>query len=197
MILRRPRPPLPESLRRLLLFVPFLMLAGMPSAAYAHKLKVFAIVEDQQVHGYAFFIGGGRAAHANWQASAGGNPLVAGHTDDQGRFAFAAPVPVADTVVTVNTGEGHMASSGLPASRFLGIADPAAADDPSAGPASGSPGRNEAALIEAAVQRQVAPLMERIEQMDSRLSLTDIVSGMCLILGLGGIALWVTGRRRA
>ena len=121
MIPRRPRPPLPASLRRLLLFVPFLMLAGMPSAAYAHKLKVFATVEDQQVHGYAFFIGGGRAAHANWQASAGGNPLVAGHTDDQGRFAFAAPVPVLSVA-----GPGVCAPVGFGSAAPVPVAGPAA-----------------------------------------------------------------------
>jgi nickel transport protein len=55
----------------------------------------------------------------------------------------------------------------------------------------------DAALIAAAVQRQIAPLMARIEQMDSRLRLTDVVSGICLILGLGGIALRARGRRRA
>jgi len=183
-------------LRRSLAFA-FLMLAGMPSAAYAHKLKVFAIVADQEVQGYAFFIGGGRAAHANWSASAGGNPLVSGHTDDQGRFAFATPASVADTVVTVNTGEGHVASSSLPASQFLGMADPSPADDAPGVPASGNRAQNQSALVEAAVQRQVAPLMERIEEMDSRLSFTDIVSGTCLILGLGGMALWAMGRRRA
>jgi nickel transport protein len=183
-----------------LLVVPLLALAGMPSPALAHKLKVFATVENDQVHGYAFFIGGGRAANANWQASVDGTGVASGQTDTEGGFAFPAPAQAADTTVTVDTGEGHVAFANLPASRFGGLPGEAVAVEAAAVPSPNSdkPGATvEAGLIEAAVQRQIAPLMERIEQMDSRLRLTDIVSGICLILGLGGIALWAVGRRRA
>ena len=51
-----------------------------------------------------------------------------------------------------------------------------------------------AALIEAAVQHQVAPLLERIEAMDDRLRLTDVMSGIFLIVGLAGIGLWARSR---
>jgi nickel transport protein len=51
-------------------------------------------------------------------------------------------------------------------------------------------------LVEAAVQRQVAPLLERIEMMDDRLRFTDVMSGIFLIIGLAGIGLWARGRRR-
>ena len=52
-----------------------------------------------------------------------------------------------------------------------------------------------AALVESAVQRQVEPLLERIEQMDNRLRFTDIMSGIFLIIGLAGIGLWARGRK--
>lgn len=52
-----------------------------------------------------------------------------------------------------------------------------------------------AALVEAAVERQVGPLLERIEVMDARMRFTDIVAGLCLIFGLAGIGLWARGRR--
>ncbi|MFT3689416.1 cobalamin biosynthesis protein CbiL [Paenirhodobacter sp.] len=52
-----------------------------------------------------------------------------------------------------------------------------------------------APLVEAAVQRQVAPLLERIEQMDARMRVTDVVSGLFLIIGLAGAALYLRGRR--
>jgi nickel transport protein len=50
--------------------------------------------------------------------------------------------------------------------------------------------------MELAVERAVAPLMAQIEEMDARMRLTDILSGLFLIAGLAGMALWATGRRK-
>ncbi|SNS90528.1 nickel transport protein [[Luteovulum] sphaeroides subsp. megalophilum] len=52
------------------------------------------------------------------------------------------------------------------------------------------------AIVSQAVEAEVAPLLERIEQMDARMRVTDIVSGLFLIFGGAGIALWARGRRR-
>ncbi|TCK31432.1 nickel transport protein [Ancylobacter aquaticus] len=180
-------------------FLTALLLAlAFAGPANAHKLKVFATVEERAVKGYAFFIGGGRAAQAPWIAKdAAGARLAEGATDGEGRFAFPAPQPPADATVTVDTREGHVASVTLPASRFGGAvvagAPPLASESP--GPAVDGAEARLAGLVEAAVQRQVAPLMERIEELDSRLRYADILSGVFLILGLAGIGLWARGRR--
>ena len=187
-------------IRRLRPAVLLLALTGagaLPSTAYAHKLKVFAAVEEGQVRGYAFFIGGGRAQGAQWQAVAEGTTLASGDTDADGGFSFPAPAPPVTTVVTVDTKEGHIASAELSAARFGGAPSPTAGSAAPPAARAGAAGQTEAQLVEQSVQRQIAPLLERIEQMDSRLRLTDIVSGVCLILGLGGVALWARGRRRA
>lgn len=179
------------------LLLPLLLALAFAGPAQAHKLKVFATVEGGEVTGYAFFIGGGRAAGAVWTAKdPAGATLASGTTDGEGRFAFPVPQPPVYATVTVDTREGHIAAATLPASRFGG----AAAVSPP--PADGAPPAVEAqgdarlaALVEAAVQRQVTPLMERIEQMDDRLRLADVMSGIFLILGLAGMALWAKGRR--
>src|SRR5690606_18357004 len=50
----------------------FLILSvAAASPAAAHKLKVFATVDGDAVTGYAFFVGGGRAAWAPWTARQG------------------------------------------------------------------------------------------------------------------------------
>lgn len=179
------------------LLLPLLLAMAFAGPAQAHKLKVFATVEDAEVTGYAFFIGGGRAAGAVWTAKdPAGTMLASGTTDGEGRFAFPAPQPPVDATVTVDTREGHIAAATLPASRFGGAAAvaPHAVDRPA--PAVEAEGEARlAALVEAAVQRQVTPLMERIEQMDDRLRIADVMSGIFLILGLAGIALWAKGRR--
>lgn len=179
----------------------FMLLLAFPAAA--HSLRVFARVEGGQVTGHAFFIGGGRPKGAQWSARMGEATLGEGRTDAGGAFAFAVPVPVtAGITVTVDTGEGHVASAHLAPERFGagraslaagGIA--AAPSAPPPVPAGALPVTAEAA-IEKAVARQVAPLLERIEAMDARLRITDLVSGLFLIFGLAGMALWAMGRRR-
>lgn len=195
---------------RALILLLALFAAITPAAA--HKLKVFATVEGDAVKGYAFFVGGGRAQQVSWVAKgADGRAVATGATDDEGRFSFAVPPPpVPDITITVDTHEGHIASATLPATRFEGAAPlappaPAAAgaqesNAPSASaspaPAPGLTSQQTAALVDAAVQRQIEPLMEQIEAMDSRLRFTDVISGLFLILGLAGMGLWASGRRK-
>lgn len=179
-----------------------LTLAG---PAHAHKLKVFATVEAGAIRGYAFFIGGGRAQNTPWVAQdAAGARIAAGTTDDDGRFAFALPArPQGDVTVAVDTHEGHIASATVAATRFGPPAPATPATRPAVPPPNADvtadvPASMDArlpALVEAAVQRQVEPLMEQIEQMDSRLRFTDVLSGLFLIIGLAGMALWARGRR--
>jgi len=186
---------------RLLLAIVLGLLSIQP--ALAHKLKVFATVEGEAVTGYAFFIGGGRAQGAKWRAVEGDDmPLGEGRTDAEGRFSLVPPQPVtAEIRITVDTEEGHIASATLPVTRFGGtVAETpdaaittaaAAAEDTAPAPTS----EETARLVEAAVQRQVEPLLERIEAMDSRLRYTDMLSGLFLIAGLAGMALWALGRK--
>lgn len=178
----------------LLRLVLVLMALAMAGPAAAHNLRVFIRADAGGVSGYGFFIGGGRPAGAEWTAVMGGTTIAAGMTGPGGEFAFPLPQPVqGDITVTVNTGEGHVATAALPAARIGGaIAAPA---PPSNRPAMVPPPDETARLVEAAVAVQIAPLMERIEQMDARMRLTDILSGIFLILGLAGGALWARGRR--
>jgi nickel transport protein len=140
-----------------------------------------------------------------------GQTLAEGHTDASGRFAFARPAVLTGGItVTLDTGEGHMAQAELNAER-LGAERLGAAPPPPLSPSppvAAAPGatailpltaaQQEALVTEAvsdAVARQVAPLLERIEQMDARMKFTDLLSGLFLILGLAGMALWARGRK--
>lgn len=173
-----------------------ILLAVMAGPAAAHRLKVFATVEGHDITGYAFFVGGGRARDSAWAAKdAAGTLLANGKTGSDGTYRFTAPRPVtADITVTVNTGEGHVATATVKATRLGGAATAQASPAPAAtGETTPPPSATDE--IEAAVQRQIEPLLERIEAMDSRLRLTDIMSGLFLIIGLAGIGLWYRGRK--
>ncbi|RWR51343.1 cobalamin biosynthesis protein CbiL [Sinirhodobacter ferrireducens] len=185
------------------------LLIALASPAAAHKLKVFATVAGAEVTGYAFFVGGGRAQGTGWIArDAAGTTVAAGKTDAEGRYRFTPPAGAGDLTVTVNTEEGHIAQAVLPAARLDGTPAASGSAGPAAGASLAAAGvvtaapaaapRDDvalAALVEAAVQRQVEPLQEQIETMDARLRLTDVMSGIFLIIGLAGIGLFLRGRR--
>ncbi|HEY0213308.1 MAG TPA: cobalamin biosynthesis protein CbiL [Paenirhodobacter sp.] len=180
-----------------------LMLA---SPALAHKLRLFATVEGDAVTGYAFFVGGGRAQGADWWATdAEGARIAQGQTDAQGRYRFIPPPPITDDLtVHIDTHEGHMVQARIAPERF--DAGPTQVPAPPVG-ASLAPGGAVTAVphadpdalaivVRQAVQHEVEPLLERIEQMDARMRLTDIMSGLFLIIGLAGAALYIHGRKR-
>lgn len=171
--------------------------------ATAHSLRLFARVDAGQISGYAFFIGGGRPSDVNWAAKMNGETVAAGKTDTDGKYHFAVPSPVTgDVVITVDTGEGHIATTRLTPERFerplstagqqFAAATASNGTQPDAAPYANVTER----LVEEAVERQVGPLLERIEAMDTRMRLTDVVSGIFLIIGLAGIGLWVRSRGR-
>lgn len=164
-------------MRRLWFVVALMALA---SPASAHALRVFAKEIAGEVTGYGFFIGGGRPKGVDWQAEAAGKTVAKGVTDDQGAFRFAAPL--GDVTITLNTGEGHIASTTLGANGSIAAPTAAPAKNP------------DIAAIEAAVARQILPLQEQITELQNRLRTADIMSGVFLIIGLAGIALWA--RRR-
>lgn len=184
----------------------------LATPAVAHSLRVFVTAEGQVVRGYGFFVGGGRPDGAQWRAEAGGMTLATGMTDGNGAFGFVLPGPVAgDIIVTIDPGDGHAARATLAADRVGGtVSRPAPTDGGEAAASFAAlPARildadaiadavaeTVAATVDAAVARQVEPLLIRIEEMDARMRLTDLVSGGMAIFGLAGIALWVRGRGR-
>ncbi|SOC10840.1 cobalamin biosynthesis protein CbiL [Rhodobacter maris] len=167
--------------------------AAMP--ANAHGMKVFARVIGDQVSGYGFFIGGGRPEGVDWMAEMAGAPVASGKTDTGGGFAFPVPGPITGPVtVTINTGDGHIAHTALSPERFGAAPGAPALPEPASPRVPGAPPLDQ--IVATAVAREVAPLTERIEQMDDRMRLTDLMSGIFLIIGLAGIGLWVRGLRR-
>lgn len=181
----------------------FSLLLAAPASA--HSLKVFAKVDGRQVSGYAFFIGGGRPMGVSWVAKMGDKALATGKTGNDGEYGFSVPDPVTDAIsITVDTGEGHIATTQLKPDRFSLVATAAPTGSAPVAASSGvqeartpaSSPDGTARLVEEAVERQVGPLLERIEAMDARIRFTDIMSGIFLIVGLAGMALWARGQKR-
>ena len=247
---------------RLVISLLFILLAN---TAQAHSLRLFAKVDDSQVTGYAFFIGGGRPADVKWVAKMNDKEIASGKTNAKGGYNFKVPESVVgDIVITVDTEEGHIATTRLALDRFGPISSqtparvqkekkppitvtklpperfnkagptisgqapvslqgggspsttttkpvpehpgrtgPTNSQTPTRAPGEEMPSSpvvpsSEATsrMVEDAVQRQVGPLLERIEVMDARMRFTDVMSGVFLIIGLAGIGLWARSRKR-
>ncbi|XHM74586.1 cobalamin biosynthesis protein CbiM (plasmid) [Mesorhizobium sp. ANAO-SY3R2] len=191
-------------------------IACLTFAAEAHRLKLFATVEDGVVMGYGFFIGGGRPSGAQLLIrNKAGVELYRGPTGRDGSFTFK-PAAASDLFLTINAGDGHVADTHIAADRFpeggtldaVGVAQaageaPAATLDPVAPtfvPAAAKSPEELAALVDRsvdrAVSRQIAPLLEAYAEADGRARFTDVVSGIAMIIGLAGLLMWARSRRR-
>lgn len=169
------------------------LLLALPAPAMAHRLKVFAALSGAEIGGHAFFVGGGWPQGVPYRiADATGRTLHEGLTDAEGAFRWPVPGSISGPgayIVTVDAEDGHVASATLSAG---GPAD-------AAPPLPEAPARTDGdldAAVSAAVRREMVPLLARIEEMDSRIRLTDVISGVFLILGAAGGLMWMAGRRR-
>lgn len=164
---------------------------ALASPALAHKLRVFAAVEGEAIAGHAFFVGGGRPQDVPVTfALPDGAVAHEMRTDAAGAFRWVPPPGAAAYTVTVDARDGHASSATV----AFGGAAPAAVTVTA--PAAGTPGAaGLEAAVAAAVQREILPLRQQIDAMDSRLRFTDALSGVFLILGAAGGVLWLRGRR--
>lgn len=160
-----------------LLAVLALLLVAQP--AHAHKLKLFVTQEGSEISGKVYFAGGGAAIGVEGQVlDAQGQVVARLQTDAEGRFHYT-PASDAPLRIRFDSADGHMADAMIgraaaPASR------PALPD----------------ADTEAAIARQLTPLKEQLDRMESRARLSDIIGGIGLIAGLFGAYAWIAATRR-
>ena len=165
-------------------------------SAFAHRLKVFAMAEGEEIQGYVYFPGGGRAADVPLQVlGPNGRELGEVRTDADGQFAFVARLRC-DHRFVADSGDGHRASFTVGADEL-----PADLPAPQGAPISRAETADEqtAALeraVERAVSRQVRPLREQLEAMETRTRWHDVLGGIGYILGVTGVAFYLLGRRR-
>lgn len=180
--------------------------------ASAHRLKVFATVEDGAVAGYGFFVGGGRVQGATViMRGPDGKDLWRGETGEEGRFSWHPDNPMPVTVI-IDSRDGHVAEATIAADRFAGAVQ---AQEPGlataeqvattggTAPAMSCAATPDAAALAAmvdraadkAVERQLRPLLEAYEESSGAIRFNDIVGGVGMIIGMAGIGMWALSRR--
>lgn len=169
---------LASALAALLLFV-------LP--AEAHRLKLFAQATGGNIAGYGFYIGGGRPQGADLLVTTpDGKEVSRLKTAADGGFSFAPPTP-GRYHLSLAAGDGHFTE--LDISTDGTLAAPVVMTPQTSVPA------DLDARIEAAVARQIRPLLEAYDAADGRVRFNDLLGGLGWIVGLAGLWAFMRSRR--
>jgi nickel transport protein len=170
-------------------------LACLALPAEAHRLKLFAQVTGETIAGYGFYIGGGRPEGADLVvATPDGKEVSRLKTGVDGGFSFTPPTP-GRYRLTLSGGDGHLATI-----------DISTDGTPTAGQEVKTPASTATVLpddldariaqaVDAAVARQIRPLLEAYDAADGRVRFNDLIGGLGWIAGLAGLWAWFRSRR--
>ncbi len=184
-----------------------------PGMALAHKVGVYAYLEDGQILGEGYFAGGGKAVNSAIEVSDGaGQKLGEYATDQEGNFSFPLPAGVTPPLkLVLKASQGHQASyemsaeelglSGAPASAEATAPAAATAAVAVAAAPAGAATINKEELrqvVDQALKAQLAPLTAQVAKLagEREVSVHDIAAGIGYIIGLMGMAAWFMSRRK-
>jgi nickel transport protein len=183
------------------------------SGVLAHRVNLFAWVEDGSVQTESKFSGGSKARGARMTATdrVTGAVIASGTTDEQGAWRFALTDEMRraahDIVIVIDAGEGHRNEWTVPAGDFSqtsAAGRPVQQAAPAPQPAAAASGEAASGLteaqIEAAVSRaldaRLAPVMRALaESAGQGPKLSEIVGGIGWLVGLFGIAAYFRRKR--
>ncbi len=179
--------------------------------AYAHKVKIFATVEGDSISGYVYYTSSARAKNVPVEfVGPDGKSFDRIKTDAKGEFKVKARYRV-DTLLTLDTGDGHGAKWLISADEFP-LALPEYQQDNVAKNEQENPSVNKVDLpqspqdttnIAAIIQQELRPLREQINHLRAQIdmqeekkSFQDILGGIGYIIGLTGILFYFAAKRR-
>jgi nickel transport protein len=188
-----------------LLTLSLTLLLALCTSSHAHKVRIFAWEEGDDIVTESKFSGGRAARNVAVSVidSATGKELLTGTTDSGGLFRF--PVPQnreTELEIVVDGGDGHKSSwKHLPAEGSQGMPAPAEAGVAPSTPVKGSQETIDTAqltiLIDEALERKLGPIRRILAENTERTpSLQDIIGGVGYIFGLAGIAAYMRFRKK-
>ncbi|MEW5786754.1 MAG: hypothetical protein AB1899_02750 [Pseudomonadota bacterium] len=192
-----------------------ILLVALPGTAWAHRVNVFAHVEGDTLHVEGYFQRGVPAKQSPVEVRNGttGQLYIQGETDVEGRAALTIPPRAtadrADLDIVLRAGEGHQnhwvvkAEEYLPANprpthRPTSQATPrvSATASPPYPAQNCPPPTDPTPLIEAAVERKIAPLRDMLLA-NQEPGLKEIIGGIGYLVGIAGLLAYARSRRPA
>jgi len=176
-----------------------------PDAALAHKVSLFAWVENDMVYTLSKFSGGKKVINGHLLVfDPEGNKLLEGLTDNQGEFAFKVPQQT-DLKLELIAGTGHKGHWQVPLEEIMGGSENSTSTD--AGPSTAAAVATHhsdnitadhlEAAIEKVLDRKLKPVMKMLAKANQPgPSLSEILGGIGYIIGLVGIAAYFKSRQK-
>ena len=191
-----------KTARPCLMVILFSLCVLSPLHLWAHSVQIHAWVEGDRVFTESFFSGGHRAAQSQIEVfDHNGEKLITGKTDSQGLFSFPLPKKRGLKIV-LRTPEGHGTEVNLRAGEI-----PVKGDhheeghmekDLSIAPVPCMSREEIKAVVEEVLDEKLAPMQLRLEESRKRgPGITEILGGIGYIMGLMGIAIYISNRKKA
>lgn len=155
-------------MRKIIAFIVLVLM--MSSTSEAHKVIVFAWVEQGRIHVEGSFGSDRPAKNCEIKVTGLNKVLVhQGITDAQGRYSFALPKTLdSDLVIEMNAGPGHLGHWTIPKDELGAKPTP----------------------------ENIEKKMAEKQSLEKNPSLARIAAGIALIFGLAFLAAWIKRRKR-
>jgi nickel transport protein len=158
-------------MKKILILVSFILALTPAGPALAHKVILFAWVEDGIIHTESSFAGQRKARDCPLLVRDDtGRVVHEGKTDDQGLYSFKIPDDVeTDLILTLEAGAGHQAEWRI----------------------------KKEELVQAPAKADIEKTLREKEKLESGPSVWKIISGIVLIFLLAGAGKWFSRKKKA
>jgi len=193
----------------LILIFTFLVIIMMDVSVFAHKVNVFAYVEEEKIYTESYFNDGKKCVESKIEVFDNQeNKLLEGLTDEEGMFSFKIPsedVIDGDLKVVLTASMGHRAEYIIPANELRGVTglikEKSKEPIPAVFPEISSFDLKEIQLlIEDALDKKLGPIMREMREIkksqEDKISPTEIIGGIGYIIGIFGIVAYFLSRKR-
>ena len=186
-----------------LLALGLLLASPMTHPVLAHKVNVFAWVEDDTVCVEGYYSGGKKAKNALIEVfDPAGTKLVEGRTDEKGEFSFTIPVKT-DLKIVLTASAGHKNDFIVSASDLTATTSSPAEPVLETGKKATQTStvnvdmQQLEAIINQALERKLDPVIKLIRKTRREgPSVTEIIGGIGYILGLFGVVMYFKSREQ-
>lgn len=197
-----------NKLYLILIFI-FLIIIMINISAFAHKVNIFAYMEEDKVYTESYFNDGKKCIESKIEVFDNqGNKLLEGLTDKEGMFSFKIPaedVIDGDLKLVLTASMGHRAEYIIRADELGNVSglveekieEPISAVSPEV---SSFDLKEIQLLIEDILDEKLKPIMREMREIkrsqEDRISPTEIIGGIGYIIGIFGIVAYFLSRKK-
>ena len=194
-----------NKLYLILIFI-FLIIIMINISAFAHKVNIFAYVEEGKIYTESYFSDGKKCVESKIEVFDNqGNKLLEGLTDGEGMFSFEIPFGDGDLKLVLTASMGHRAEYIIQADELGNIKglieekieEPVSAVSPEV---SSFDLKEIQSLIEDTLDEKLKPIMREMREIkksqEDRISPTEIIGGIGYIIGIFGIVAYFLSRKK-